>query len=52
MILNDIEKRVKGQFLREITLDDDGDDITYIFPNTAEFISILRRKINKKLLLD
>ena len=45
-------KKVKGQFSKEITLDDDGDDITYIFPNTAEFISILRRKINKKHVLD
>lgn len=52
MILNDMGKKVKGQFSKEITLDDDGDDITYIFPNTAEFISILRRKINKKHVLD
>ena len=52
MILNDIEKKVKGHFSKEITLDDDGSDITYIFPNTTEFINILRRKINKKLILD
>ncbi|MBY9016351.1 MAG: hypothetical protein KGD68_11710 [Candidatus Lokiarchaeota archaeon] len=47
-----MRKKVKGQFSKEITLDDDGDDITYIFPDTAKFISILRRRENKKLVLD
>ena len=52
MILNDMKKKIKGQFSKEISLDDNGEDITYIFPDTSEFISILRRKLNKTLLLD
>jgi len=46
-----MNKKVVGRFYKEITIDDDdGDDITYIFPDTKEFIQVLNRKfINKKL---
>ena len=52
MILNDMKVKVEGKFFKEITIDDDGDDITYVFPDTEEFLSILRRKINKELTLE
>ena len=52
MILNDMKIKVKGRFFKEITIDDDGDDIVYVFPDTKEFISILRRDINRKLISD
>ncbi|MHA1193626.1 MAG: hypothetical protein ACTSR7_16575 [Promethearchaeota archaeon] len=42
--------KVKGQFFKEITIDDDGDDVVYVFPDTKEFISIVRRDINRKLI--
>lgn len=52
MILNDMKVKVEGTFFKEVTIDDDGDNITYVFPDTKEFLSILRRKLNKKLVLD
>jgi hypothetical protein len=52
MILNDMKVKVKGTFFKEVTIEDDGDDLTYVFPDTKEFLSILRRKINKELVLD
>jgi len=52
MILNDMKVKVKGNFFKEVTIEDDGDNITYVFPDTEEFLSILRRKINKELTLD
>ncbi len=48
MILNDLKAKVDGRFTREIIIDDDGEDLVYVFPDTKEFISILRRKINKE----
>jgi hypothetical protein len=46
MIVNDLNKKVGVKFFKEITIDDDsnGDDITYVFPDTKEFISVLKRK--------
>ncbi len=44
--------KVNGKFFKEVTIDDDGDNITYVFPDTEEFLSILRRKINRELTLD
>ena len=44
--------KVKGKFFKEVTIDDDGDNITYVFPDTEEFLSILRRRINKELTLN
>ena len=44
--------KVQGKFFKEVTIDDDGDNITYVFPDTEEFLSILRRKINRELTLD
>ena len=52
MIVNDMKVKIKGKFFKEVTIDDDGDNITYVFPDTQEFLSILRRKINKELTLD
>jgi len=49
MIVNDLNKKVGVKFFKEITIDDDGDgnDITYVFPDTKEFISVLKRKFVK-----
>jgi hypothetical protein len=52
MILNDMKVKVEGKFFKEVSIDDDGDNITYVFPDTEEFLSILRRKINRELTLD
>ena len=51
MIVNDLNKKVVGRFYKEITIDDEvGDEITYIFPDTEEFIQVLNRKfVSKKL---
>ena len=48
MILNDLNAKVKGKFYKEITIEDDGEDLIYVFPNTKEFLSIIRRKEFKK----
>lgn len=48
MILNDLNAKVKGKFYKEITIEDDGEDLVYIFPDTKEFLSIIRRKEIKK----
>jgi hypothetical protein len=45
MILNDLKTKVKGKFV----IEDDGEPFTYVFPDTKEFISILKRKINKEV---
>jgi hypothetical protein len=39
--------KVEGKFFKEVTVDGDGNNITYVFPDTSEFLSILRRKLNK-----
>ena len=52
MILNDMKVKIEGKFFKEVTIEDDGDNFTYVFPDTEEFLSILRRKINKELTLD
>jgi len=45
MIVNDLKKKVVGRFYKEITIDGhEGEDITYVFPDTKEFISVLKRK--------
>jgi hypothetical protein len=46
MILNDLNKKVTGKFVQEIIIEDDGgEDIAYIFPDTTEFISIIKRNL-------
>ncbi len=55
MIVNDLNKKVVGRFYKEIIIDDehDGENITYIFPDTQEFISVLNRKfVTKKLIAE
>ena len=53
MIVNDLNKKVVGRFYKEIIIDDehDGENITYIFPSTKEFISVLNRKIVTKKII-
>lgn len=50
MIVNDLNKKVIGRFYKEITIDGhDGENITYVFPDTKEFISVIKRRfINQK----
>ena len=50
MIFNDLNSKIKGRFSREIIIDDNSEPITYIFPNTEEFIAILKRKMRKEKL--
>ncbi len=49
MILNDLKAKVEGNFSKEIIIEDDGEEFIYVFPDTKEFISILRRKLNKEI---
>ena len=49
-MLNDIKLKVKGRFSKEISIADDDESITYVFPDTQHFISILRRKIGRELM--
>jgi len=51
MILNDLRVKVDGRFSKEIVVEDDGVEVVYVFPDTKEFISILKRKINKEFAL-
>ena len=48
MILNDLTTKVNGKFYKEITIEDDGEALVYVFPDTKEFLSIIRRKEIKK----
>ena len=51
IFLNDlhdkINDKITGRYYKEITVDDNGEDIEYMFPNTKEFINILKRKFIK-----
>ncbi|MFX0073100.1 MAG: hypothetical protein ACFFAO_18635 [Candidatus Hermodarchaeota archaeon] len=51
MKINDLNKKVVGRFFKEITIDGhDDEDITYIFPDTEEFIAVLNRKfVNQRV---
>ena len=52
MFLNDLNNKVNGKFIKEVIIEDDGrEDIIYVFPDTKEFISILKRKLIKKKLM-
>ena len=51
MILNDLNTKFKGKFFKEITIEDDGEDLIYVFPDTKEFLSIIRRREIKKQLI-
>ena len=52
MRINDLNRKVgRSIFSMEMTVEDDGDDITYVFPDTREFISMAKTKfINKGLI--
>ena len=45
--LNDLNTKVGMKFSKEVTIEDDGDDITYVFPDTSEFIAVMKRKFVK-----
>ncbi|MBD3214301.1 MAG: hypothetical protein GF311_16950 [Candidatus Lokiarchaeota archaeon] len=45
MIVNDLNDKVKNKYYKEITIEDDGEDIAYVFPDTKEFINIIKRKM-------
>lgn len=47
MIVNDLNDKVRGKYYKEITIEDDGENIAYVFPNTEEFIKIIKRKAIK-----
>ncbi|MHA2400387.1 MAG: hypothetical protein ACXADU_16055 [Promethearchaeota archaeon] len=49
--MNDLRVKVDGRFSKEIVVEDDGEEVVYVFPDTKEFISILKRKINKEFAL-
>ncbi len=51
MIINDLNTEVKGKFFKEIIIEDDGEDFVYVFPDTKEFLSIIRRKEIKNSLI-
>lgn len=54
MILNDLKTKVEGRegrFFKEITIEDNGENIVYVFPDTKEFLSIIRRNTIKKKLI-
>lgn len=53
MILNDLKTKVeinRNRFFKEITIEDTGENIVYVFPDTKEFLSIIRRNTIKKKL--
>ena len=47
---DDINKRIK--FSQIMTIDDDGGDITVVFPDTTEFIAKMERQRNAEKLHD
>ncbi|MFX0008051.1 MAG: hypothetical protein ACFFA7_06330 [Promethearchaeota archaeon] len=49
--MNDLNTKVKGKFYKEIIIEDDSEDFVYVFPDTKEFLSIMRRKEIKKELI-
>jgi len=51
MILNDLKTKVEGRFFKEVIIeDDDYGNIVYVFPDTKEFLSVIRRNTLKKAL--
>ena len=51
MILNDLKTKVEGRFFKEVIIEDDDDgNIVYVFPDTKEFLSVIRRNTLKKVL--
>ena len=45
-----MKTKVERKFFKEVTIDDDGEGFVYVFPDTKEFISIIKRDLNKKLI--
>ena len=52
MIVNDLNQKVTGKFIKEVIIEDDGEeDIAYVFPDTKEFISIIKRNLVRQSFL-
>lgn len=47
MIVNDLNRKVKDKFYKEIEIEDNGEGVAYVFPDTKEFIAVLKRKLIK-----
>lgn len=45
MFVNDLKQKIDGKFTKEISIEDDGEGISYVFPDTKEFISIIKRRM-------
>lgn len=51
MIVNEYNNKVSRKgYSKTITVDDDGDGTTYVFPNTSEFLAEIQRKRNAEKL--
>ena len=44
-----LNTKVEEYFFKEITFEDDGEDLFYVFPNAKEFLSIIKRREIKKV---
>ncbi|MBD3215825.1 MAG: hypothetical protein GF311_24660 [Candidatus Lokiarchaeota archaeon] len=44
MIVDDLNKEVEGKYNTQVIIEDNSEDITYIFPRTENFIKIVERK--------
>ncbi|TXT63217.1 MAG: hypothetical protein BAJALOKI3v1_410013 [Promethearchaeota archaeon] len=44
MIVNDLNKEVEGKYNTQVIIDDNGEDIIYVFPKTENFITIREKK--------
>ncbi len=47
MIINELNTKVVGKFVKEITIDDDGDSTVYVYPDTKEFLKVINRRSYK-----
>ncbi|MFX1239033.1 MAG: hypothetical protein ACFFAS_19160 [Promethearchaeota archaeon] len=54
MRVNDLNKKItRTIFSMEMTIEDDGEGFTYVFPDTKEFIAMANRKfINRELVTE
>ena len=51
MIVNDLNNKVgRASFSKVITIEDDGDDAVYVFPNTEGFLKGIQQKKNAEKL--
>ncbi|MHA1275315.1 MAG: hypothetical protein ACTSPD_02070 [Promethearchaeota archaeon] len=51
MIVNDLDRKIlRASFSKTITINDDGENAIYIFPNTKSFIAGINKKKNAEQL--